>query len=266
MVHDLYSRWIQSFLTKNKIAQETMKRLQKFVQPDQIPSIIRTDNSLEFIRDCEDQCWNHGKSTPYRSELMELPSTQFPGSQKGTSPPLVQLAHSEKVVVRSNGMLMLLAKHTRQNWQTESQRIKEDVKTPVDGTMIPFGAYIFFEFNLFKRHKPSASSRGRRCFQEYSSENALISGGGWTGDLIIADGHDIENNVASKVHVNQFKSQRSWNQEVAGSIHISLRRRLPQTRRSPTTSKLNATRESRAWTREEYPPLRATRGVTLCSA
>ena len=68
MVHELYSRLIQSFLTKNKIAQDTMKRLQKFVQLDQIPSIIRTDNSLDFVRDCEDQCWNHGKSTPYRSE------------------------------------------------------------------------------------------------------------------------------------------------------------------------------------------------------
>ena len=37
--------------------------------------------------------------------------------------------------------------------------------------------------------------------------NALISGGCWTGDVLIADWQDIENNVASKVHVNQFKSK-----------------------------------------------------------
>ena len=32
-------------------------------------------------------------------------------------------------------------------------------------------------------------------------------GGGWTGDLSIADWHDIEDNVASDVHVERFKSK-----------------------------------------------------------
>ena len=36
---------------------------------------------------------------------------------------------------------------------------------------------------------------------------ALNSGGGWTGDLIIADWHDIEKYVASEVHVKRFKSE-----------------------------------------------------------
>ena len=36
---------------------------------------------------------------------------------------------------------------------------------------------------------------------------ALNSGGCWIGDLIITDGHDIENNVASEVHVKRFKYQ-----------------------------------------------------------
>ena len=34
----------------------------------------------------------------------------------------------------------------------------------------------------------------------------LNSGEGWTEDLIIAYLHDIDNNVASKVHVKRFKS------------------------------------------------------------
>ena len=112
---------------KNKIAQETMKRLQKFVQPDQIPSIIRTDNSLEFIRDCEDQCWNHDKSTPYRSEPMELPRTQFPGSQK------VHLHLWFSWVIQKSGgekqwNAYVVGETYKTNWQTESQRMKEDVK------------------------------------------------------------------------------------------------------------------------------------------
>ena len=36
---------------------------------------------------------------------------------------------------------------------------------------------------------------------------ALNSGGGCTGDLIIAGWRDIENNVASVVHVERFKSK-----------------------------------------------------------
>ena len=36
---------------------------------------------------------------------------------------------------------------------------------------------------------------------------ALSTGGGWTEDLIIADWHDIENCVASEVHVKRFKSK-----------------------------------------------------------
>ena len=36
---------------------------------------------------------------------------------------------------------------------------------------------------------------------------ALNSGGGWTGDVITADWHEIENNIASEVHVKRFKSK-----------------------------------------------------------
>ena len=46
--------WIQSYTTTRKIAQDTMKRLQKVVQP----GVIQTKNSQEFIRACEDSCWN----------------------------------------------------------------------------------------------------------------------------------------------------------------------------------------------------------------
>ena len=37
------------------------------------------------------------------------------------------------------------------------------------------------------------------------AQHALNSGGGWTGDFVIADWPDIENEVASHVHVKRFK-------------------------------------------------------------
>ena len=65
---------------------------------------------------------------------------------------------------------------------------------------------------------------------------ALNSGGGWTRLLIIADRHDIENNVASEVPGNRFKFKEVGIKQIAGSIHMSLRRRSLKTRRSRTTS------------------------------
>ena len=44
--------------------RKTMKTLQKFEPPDQKPCSTHTENSLEFIRACEDLCWNRDKSTP----------------------------------------------------------------------------------------------------------------------------------------------------------------------------------------------------------
>ena len=44
---------------------------------------------------------------------------------------------------------------------------------------------------------------------------ALKTGGGWNGDFIIAD-QDIENNLASEVHVKKVQVQRSRNEGIAG--------------------------------------------------
>ena len=81
---------------------------------------------------------------------------------------------------------------------------------------------------------------------------ALDSGEGWTGDLIIADRHGIENCVASEVHVKKIQVQRSGSQEIAGSIRISLRSWLPKTRRSRRTSNLTPP-ESREIRRGRIP-------------
>ena len=54
---------------EEKAAQETMKCLHNFLPPDQRPGIAHTDHSLEFLRACEDLCWNHDKSTPHLSEI-----------------------------------------------------------------------------------------------------------------------------------------------------------------------------------------------------
>ena len=121
-----------------------------------------------------------------------------------------------KVVRRSNGMLRLLARHTRPADRHKRQPLKQkSFGTSFDCPVIPF----LDLKNMLIQSPPKTNvvfnSLIRRCFPKYSSDTVLNSGGGWARDLIIADWHDIENYVApdsrKKIHV-----QRSRNQDIAG--------------------------------------------------
>ena len=68
MVQDFATQWIQAHPCKTKASQETQRSLQKFLEPDRKPKVIKSDNSLEFGKACEDLSWNHCTSTPHRSE------------------------------------------------------------------------------------------------------------------------------------------------------------------------------------------------------
>ena len=65
VVQDLATQWIQAYPCKNKTSQETQRSLQKFLEPERKPTVIYTDNSLEFGKACEDLSWNHCTSTPH---------------------------------------------------------------------------------------------------------------------------------------------------------------------------------------------------------
>ena len=54
MVRDLATQWIQSGSCKTKTSQETERSHRKFLKPSEKPRIIHTDNSLEFVKSCED--------------------------------------------------------------------------------------------------------------------------------------------------------------------------------------------------------------------
>ena len=50
VVQDLATQWIQSYPCKTKTSQETQRSLQKLLEPNRKPTVIYTDNSLEFGR------------------------------------------------------------------------------------------------------------------------------------------------------------------------------------------------------------------------
>ena len=57
VVQDLATQWLQSYPCETKSSQETQKSLTKFLEPTRKPTVIYTDNSLEFGKFCEELSW-----------------------------------------------------------------------------------------------------------------------------------------------------------------------------------------------------------------
>ena len=82
---------IQAYPCKTKTSQETQMSLQKFLEPDRMPKVIYTDNSLEFGKACEDLSWNHCTSTPHRSETNVIAERAVRRVKEGTSAVLLPI-------------------------------------------------------------------------------------------------------------------------------------------------------------------------------
>ena len=95
VVQDLATQWIQAYPCKTKTSQETLRSLQKFLEPERNPKVIYTDNSLEFGKACEDLSWNHCTSTPHRSETNGIAERAVRRVKEGTSAVLLQSGLNE---------------------------------------------------------------------------------------------------------------------------------------------------------------------------
>ena len=95
VVQDLATQWIQAYPCKNKNSQETQRSLQKFLEPERKPRVTYTDNSLEFMKACEDLSWNHCTSTPHRSETNGIAERAVRRVKDGTSAVLLQSGDSK---------------------------------------------------------------------------------------------------------------------------------------------------------------------------
>ena len=46
VVQHLISQWLQSYPSKTKTSQETVKSLRKFIEPEEDPKVVHTDDSF----------------------------------------------------------------------------------------------------------------------------------------------------------------------------------------------------------------------------
>ena len=117
---------------------------------------------------------------------------------------------------------------------------------------------------IFIQHLSKDTSRLHQVGEDASRNihrNALISGGCWTGDVLIADWQDIETTSRQKFMSTNSSPKKLESRCCRKHSHF-LAQKAPSDKKVTHNVKPSATRESRAWTREEYPPLWARRGVT----
>ena len=95
VVKDLATQWIQSYPCRTKTSQETQRSFQKFLEPNNKPKVIYTDNSLEFGKAREDLSLNHCTSTPHRSETHGIAERAVRRVKEGTSAVLWQTGLDE---------------------------------------------------------------------------------------------------------------------------------------------------------------------------
>ena len=83
---------------------------------------------------------------------------------------------------------------------------------------------------LWSRDSPPISTKRQNKLHQFSSEvlpffigYALNAGGGWTGDLLVADAEAFKKNTASELYVKRFKEKEVAIQKVSEQFrHISL--------------------------------------------
>ena len=90
IVKDLATQWRQACPCKSKTQQETMRSTQKFLDSKASPTVMYTQNSLEFGQACEGIQWNHCTSTPHRSETNDISERAVRRVKEGASAILLQ--------------------------------------------------------------------------------------------------------------------------------------------------------------------------------
>ena len=154
MVQDLATQWIQSYPCKNKNSQETEKSLRKFPEPSQKQRVIYTDNSLKYIKSCEDLSWNHRTSTPHCSETNGIAERAVRRTKEGTSAVLSQSGWEEKWWADSSMECYCNLRNVQDLLADGKTPHERRFGEPFQGPVIHFGVMVeYFPISAKKKNK-----------------------------------------------------------------------------------------------------------------
>ena len=190
MLQDLATQFIQSYPCKTKTSQETQRSLQKFLEPNRKPKVIYTDNSLEFVKACEDISWNRCTSTPHRSETNGTAERAVRRVKEGTSAVLLQSGLDEKWWADSMECYCYLR---------NIQDLLSDGKTPYErrfgepfkGTIIPFGSLVEY-YPISAKDQSRIHQFRKKVLLGLFLGYALYAERFWKGDILVADLEELE--------------------------------------------------------------------------
>ena len=190
---------------QNKNFCGNTKEPAKFLEPNRKPTVIYTDNSIEFGKACEDLSWNHCTSTPHRSETNGIAERAVRRVKEGTSAVLLQLGLNE------NWWADSMECHTYLRNVTD---LLSDGKTPYErrfgqpfeGPTIPFGSLVEYH-PITAKDQSRIHQFGKKVLPGLFLGYALYAGGIWKGDVLIADLEELETMDASEIYSKRLKAK-----------------------------------------------------------
>ena len=158
VVQVLATQWNQYYPCKTKISSRDDEKPSKLHTPRINPRSIYADNSLEFIKACEELNWNHGRSTPRRSETKEIAERAVRRVKEGTSPVLVQSGLQESWWAEAMECYCYL-RHLQDLPADGQTPYERRFNLPFDEPIIPFWSRSTIPPCYCKRRRSSASVR-----------------------------------------------------------------------------------------------------------
>ena len=203
VVQDLATQWIQSYLCKTKTSPETKTNWQKFLDPEENPKVIYTDNWLEVGKACEDLRWNHYTFTCHRSETNGIAERAVRRVKEGTSIILLQFRLEEPSWADSMECYCCLR---------DVQDILSDGKNTVWTAIWRTFQWTDQKHNI-EYHQISTKYQarlhqfGKKVFPGIFMGYALHAGRSWTGDILAADVDELQENDASEDYVKKINTK-----------------------------------------------------------
>ena len=169
VVQDLATQWIQAYPCKTKTSQETQRSLQKFLEPERNPEVIKTDSFLEFDTVCEDLSWNHCTSTPHRSKTNEIAERAVRRVKEGTSAALLQSGLSEKWLAGSMECYTYRRNVTVPLSDGKTPLWKTFLGNHFSGPNVPLGSWVEYHLS-FRRTSQESINLERKSYLDCSSD------------------------------------------------------------------------------------------------
>ncbi|MHC4952052.1 MAG: integrase catalytic domain-containing protein, partial [Planctomycetota bacterium] len=202
---DRFTRWLQGYAANSKASDEIVRDMQRFLGPQVKPQHVYTDNSKEFIKAMQELNWPHDTSTPHRPQTNGVIERCVRVVKEGTSCAMVQSGLDEKWWPEAM-MCFCFLRNVCLVLETGETAYKERFGSNFSGPLIPFGAQVQY-LPITHADKTQQHAFGNKMRRGIFLGYVQQAGGGWNGDLYVADWDQIASaEHLSDIHFKRFKS------------------------------------------------------------